>query len=63
MSFFALLISLVGLRASEVCNLSRSLDASAADAALLLVLCDQALSLLAIGISRRKNNEQAFSYT
>jgi hypothetical protein len=45
MSFFALLISLVGLRTAAVPGLLTSDAASAADAALLLVLCDHALSL------------------
>jgi hypothetical protein len=44
MSFFALLISLVGLRTAAVPGLTSD-AASAADAALLLVLCDHALSL------------------
>jgi hypothetical protein len=46
MSLFALLISLVGLRAIVTRVALPSLDARAADAALLLVLCDHPLSLI-----------------
>jgi hypothetical protein len=46
MSRFALLISLVGLRATDARAPTLSCEASAADAVLLLVLCDQAPSLL-----------------
>ncbi len=46
MSLLALLISLVGLWARAPRDALPSIDARAADAALLLVLCDQALSLL-----------------